>query len=179
MTSVRETCLADMRASFDEVMAVLDTIPRERLTEVGVTDEWSVRDMLAHEAGYERYVAAALFGDLTGKPPTNRDFYGREDAPTEADDASDDSTNAWVVAHARTLPVEEVLAEHRWAHDRLVAAVEACAEADFEDPDRFPSMKGKTLLAVLPGQCWGHHRDHLRQLESFARTNSSATRRPT
>ena len=178
MTSIKETCLADMHASFAEVMAVLSKIPRERLIEVGVTDDWSVRDLLAHEAGYERYVAAAIFGDLTGKPPTNRDFYGRDDAPTEADDANDDTTNAWVVAHARTLPVEAVLAEHRWAHDRLVAAVEACAEADFENPKRFPSMKGKTFLAVLPGQCWGHHRDHLRQLETFARTNPSATRRP-
>ena len=179
MTSTKETCLAEMRDSFDEVMAVLDTIPRERLTDIGVTDEWSVRDVLAHEAGYERYVAAALFGDLTGKPPTNRDFYGRDDAPTEADDASDDSTNAWVVAHARTMPVEEVLAEFRWAHDRLVEAVEACVEADFEDPDRFPSMKGKTLLAILPDQCQGHHREHLRQLEPFARKISTATRRLT
>jgi hypothetical protein len=179
MTSIKETCLAEMRASFHEVTAVLDAIPRERLTEVGVTEEWSVRDVLAHEAGYERYVAAALFGDLTGKPPTNRDFYGRDDAPTEADDATDDSTNAWVVAHARTQPVEAVLTEFRWAHDRLVKAVEACVEADFDDPDRFPSFKGKTLLAILPDQCQGHHREHLRQLEPFARRISSATSRPT
>jgi DinB superfamily len=179
MTSTKETCLAEMRSSFEEVMAVLDTIPRERLTDVGVTEEWSVRDVLAHEAGYERYVAAALFGDLTGKPPTNRDFYGRDNAPTEADDASDDSTNAWVVAYARTQTVDEVLAEFRWAHDRLVEAVEACVEADFEDPNRFPSMKGKTLLAILPDQCQGHHREHLRQLEPFARKISSAPRRPT
>jgi DinB family protein len=146
---------------------------------VGITEEWSVRDVLAHEAGYERYVAAALFGDLSGKPPTNRDFYARDDAPTEADDASDESTNAWVVAYARTLSVEAVLAEFRWAHDRLVEAVEACVEADFDDPDRFPSMKGKTMLAILPGQCQGHHREHLRQLEPFARKISSTTRRAT
>ena len=107
-----------------------------------------------------------------------RDSERQEHAPTEADDANDDTSNAWVVAHARTLPVDQVLAEHRWAHDRLVAAVEACVEADFEDPQRFPSMKGKTFLAVLPGQCWGHHREHVRQLEAFARTNSSATGGP-
>jgi len=124
--------------------------------------------MLAHEAGYERYVAAALFGDLTGRPPTVRDFYGRDDAPTEADDVNDDSTNAWVVARVRTLPVDEVLAEFRWPHDRLVEAVEACAEADFEDPDRFPSLKGKTLLRILPNQCWGHHREHVIQLRAFS-----------
>ena len=168
MTSAKESCLAEMRASLGEVMAVLGTIPQERLTDVGVTGEWSVRDMLAHEAGYERYVAAAIFGDFTGQPPTNRDFYGRDDAPTEADDANDDTTNAWVVAYARTLPVDEVLAEFRWAHDRLVQAVESCEEADFEDPSRFLAFKGKTLLAILPNQCWGHHREHLPQLKAFA-----------
>ena len=47
----KESCLAEMRASFGEVMAVLDTIPPERLTDLGVTGEWSVRDMVAHEAG--------------------------------------------------------------------------------------------------------------------------------
>jgi len=72
------------------------------------------------------------------------------------------------VAHARTLPVPEVLAEYRWAHARLLEAVEACAETDFDDPGRFPSMEGKTLAAVLPGQCWGHHRQHLPQLAAFA-----------
>jgi len=168
MTSVKETALTEMRASFAEVLAVLARIPRDRLTDAGVTAEWSVRDTLAHEAGYERYVAAALFGDLTGRPPTTRDFYGRVDAPSEAEEANDDSTNAWVVAHARTLPVGDVLAEFRWAHDRLVEAVEACVEADLEDPDRFPSLKGKQLLRILPNQCWAHHREHTVQLEAFA-----------
>ena len=57
-TSTKATCLAEMRASFAEVIAVVDAIPRESLTDVGVTAEWSVRDVLAHESGYERWVAA-------------------------------------------------------------------------------------------------------------------------
>jgi hypothetical protein len=172
MTTAKESCLAEMRASFEEVEAVLGTIPLGRLTEVGVTEEWSVSDLLAHEAGYERYVAAAIFGDLTGRPPTTRDFYGRDDPPTEAEEADDDATNAWYVARARTLPVEAVLAEFRWAHHRLVEAVEACDEGDFDDPGRYPSFEGRTMVAVLPGQCWGHHREHLPQLIAFANRSS-------
>jgi hypothetical protein len=168
-TSTKATCLAEMRASFAEVMAVVDAIPRESLTDVGVTAEWSVRDVLAHESGYERWVAAAIFGDLEGRTPTKQEYYGRDEAPTEAEDENDDTVNAWVVAHARTLPVDDVLAEFRWAHDRLVEATEACEEADFEDPNRLPFTKGKTLLAILPGQCWGHHRQHLPQIQEFAR----------
>jgi len=167
--STKETCLAEMRGSFAEVMAIVDTIPRTRLTEPGVTDAWSVRDVLAHESGYERWVAAAIFGDLEGRTPTQQEYYGRDDAPTEADDESDDTTNAWVVAHARTLSVDDVLTEFRWAHERLVEAVEACDEADLVDASRLPFTKGKTLLEILPGQCWGHHRQHLPQIRQFAR----------
>ena len=80
----------------------------------------------------------------------------------------DDTSNAWVVAHARSLPVADTLAEFRWAHERLVKAVEMCDEADLEDSTRLPFTKGKTLLEILPGQCWGHHRQHLPDLETFA-----------
>lgn len=169
MTSTKADCLAEMHASFEEQMTVVEAIPPERLTEVGATDEWSARDMLAHIAGYERWVAAALVGDLTGTPPTNQDYYGRNRAPSEADSANDDTTNAWVVSHARTIPAAAVLAEARWAHRRLVEAVESCAEADFEDPNRFPFCKGQTLLSILPGQCWGHHREHVPHLANMTR----------
>jgi hypothetical protein len=168
MANTKETCLARMRDSFAEVMAVVEAIPADRLADLGVTEEWSVRDMLAHQAGYERWVAAAVIGDLTKTPPTNQEYYGRDDAPTEADDANDDTSNAWVVAHARSVPVADTLAEFRWAHDRLVDAVEMCDEADLEESTRLPFTKGKTLLEILPGQCWGHHLQHLPQLKAFA-----------
>jgi len=166
--STKDQTLADMRASWGETEAVLATIPEERLLEPGVVEEWSVRDLLAHIAGYERYVSALIFGDLEGRTPTNQQFYGRDDAPTPEDDANDDTSNAWVVAHARTKPLQDTLTEYRWAHQQMIEAVEACAEADLEDPNRFPSLKGKTLLAILPGQCMGHHREHLPQLKAFA-----------
>ena len=102
----------------------------------GVTDEWSVRDLLAHIAGYERYVSALIFGELEGRTPTNQDFYGRDDPPTPEDDANDDTSNAWVVAHARAQPLQATLDEYRWAHDRMIRAVEACSDADLEDPKR-------------------------------------------
>jgi hypothetical protein len=164
----KEQVLAEMAASFAEVQAVLAQIPPERLTEIGVTEEWSVRDLIAHQAGYERWVAAAIFADVEGRKPSNREYYGRDDAPSAADEATDDTTNAWVVAHARTLPVEQVLAEFEWAHDRLVAAVAACTDAQLFEPARLPFTQERTLFGLLPGQCWRHHRDHLAQLDSFA-----------
>ena len=166
--SIKERTLDDMRASWDETEAVLARIPEARMLEPGVVEAWSVRDLLAHIAGYERYVSALIFGDLEGYQPTNQQFYGRDDAPTPEDDANDDTSNAWVVAHARTKDLQATLTEYRWAHDQMIRAVDACSEADLEDASRFPSLNGKTLLSILPGQCMGHHREHLPQLEAFA-----------
>lgn len=173
--STRDETLADMRASWDEVEAVLDRIAEDRMLEPGVVGDWSVRDLLAHVAGYERYVSALIFGELEGRTPTNQDFYGRDDPPTPEDDANDDTSNAWVVAHARKQPLKATLDEYRWAHDQMIRAVEACSEADLEDPNRFPSLKGKTLLSILPGQCMGHHREHLPQLRAFADAGAQDT----
>ena len=169
MAAVKESCLEEMRASFLEVTGVLATIPTERLTEVGATEDWSVRDVLAHETGYERYVAAVLVGDLSGREPTVQDLYGRDDPPTPEVDASEDATNEWFVERARTMPVDAVLADFRGAHERLVEAVESCDERDLEDPARFPSLEGRSLVSVLPGQCWRHHREHLPHLQAVAR----------
>ena len=41
--------MAEMRASFADVVAVVETIPHQMLTDLGVTDAWSVRDVEAHE----------------------------------------------------------------------------------------------------------------------------------
>ena len=166
--SSKDQTLADMPSKLGETEAVLATIPEDRMLEPGVVEEWSVRDLLAHIAGYERYVSALIFGDLEGRTPTNQQFYGRDDAPTPEDDANDDTSNAWVVEYARKRELQDTLTEYRWAHQQMIEAVETCTDADLEDPNRFPSLKGKTLLAILPGQCMGHHREHLPQIEAFA-----------
>ena len=43
MTSTKADVLAQMHDSFDELTAVVDAIPADRLTEVGVTEDWSAR----------------------------------------------------------------------------------------------------------------------------------------
>ncbi|HEX2194192.1 MAG TPA: maleylpyruvate isomerase N-terminal domain-containing protein [Candidatus Limnocylindria bacterium] len=167
MSSIKDRCLADMQAAWRETEAMLATIPPERLTEPGVTEDWSVRDLLAHIAGYERYTAEAILGDLTERKPTPRELYGRDESPTPEDEANDDTTNAWVVAYWRTRPVEETLSEYRWAHQRLVEAVQACPEEAFEDPSRLPVIKGKPLEQVISDQCQGHHAEHLAQIRPW------------
>jgi uncharacterized protein (TIGR03083 family) len=168
-SATRNACLESMSASWRELSAVLAMIPVERLAEPNALGDWSVRDLLAHFAGYERYVAAEVFASLDGRGATTRERYGREDEPTEADDATQDAGNAWVVEFARTRPLDDVLTEFRWAHHRLVEAVEACPPEELDDPLRFPQFGGRSLAEILPSQCWNHHRQHLPELADWVR----------
>jgi uncharacterized damage-inducible protein DinB len=162
MASTKQECLAQMHDAFAEFDTVLSKLPRDRLTEPDAVGIWSIRDLLAHFANYERYVAAEIMGTLTGQPPSNQDRYGRDDAPSPADEANDDTTNAWVVASARRQTLESVLTDYAEAHYRLVRAVEECSEADLDGAGRFPWINdSRTLADVLPNQCWHHHREHL------------------
>lgn len=156
-----------MHASWDELTAVVNRIPREWMEEPDAIGEWSVKDVLAHMPGYERWVANTIFADMEGREGTNQELYGRDEAPSAEDDLNDDTSNAWVVGYARTQSLDWVLNELAWAHKRLVQAVEACTDADLDDPSGFPSMNGKSFAAILPNQCWTHHRDHLAQIQEW------------
>jgi hypothetical protein len=175
--TTKESCLDSMSASWAELSAVLARIPRRGMTEPDVIGDWSVRDLLAHFAGYERYVAAEVFATLEGREATNRERYGRDDIPSPADDADEDAGNAWVVEFARSRPVEDVVDEFRWAHHRLFEAVVACPDTALDDPNGFPEFGGRSLAAILPGQCWGHHRQHLPELEAWVERREADGRR--
>ena len=160
MTS-RNAALAHMRGGYAEMEAVLAGLEADDLEQPGVVGEWSLRDVLAHFAGYERYVAAEVIAALEDREATNNELYGGEEAPTAEDDLNDDTSNAWVVGHARLQPLQAVLDEFSGSHHHLVEAVERCSDPDFEDPTRFAFCNGRSLASVMPNQCWAHYEQHL------------------
>lgn len=162
--STKEHCLSQMASSWRELLDVIERIPKDELDTPNVVGDWAVRDLLAHFAGYDRYVAAQVFATLDQRAATTQEAYGRADAPPEAADADEDLFNAWLVEHARRIPLEAVVEEFTWAHQRLVAAAEACSEAAFDDRHRFTALDGRSLADVIKGDCWGHHRQHLPDL---------------
>ncbi len=163
----RDTALAHMRDGYAQMESVLAGLELDDLEQPGVVGEWSLRDVLAHFAGYERYVAAEVGAALENREATNQELYGGEEAPTPEDDLNEDTGNAWVVGRARLQPLQAVLDEFSGSHHRLVGAVERCSDADFEDPSRFAFCNGRSLASVLPNQCWAHYEQHLPDIRSW------------
>src|SRR6266545_8341315 len=100
--------MAAGRAGWDDLLVAVGS---SRMDQARVVGAWSVRDVVAHVAAYERWVAAMLLADLRGRPATPRELYDRDDAPPPDLDGPDPDHaryNAWVVEHARTRPLDEV-----------------------------------------------------------------------
>ncbi len=89
-----------------------------QLTRPGVTEGWSVKDILAHVTTWEqealKYLPLILRGE---RLPRYKDLYGGIDA-----------FNAQMTAEKKNLPLSEVLQQLDDTHRRLVAAIQSAPE---------------------------------------------------
>jgi uncharacterized protein (TIGR03083 family) len=98
-----------------------------QLTEPGVMDGWSVKDILAHVTTWEeealKYLPLIAAG---GRPPRYSTLYGGIDA-----------FNAQMTAQKQGLSLADVLRQLDETHQRLVAYIHGAPEALFTQETRF------------------------------------------
>src|SRR5215217_5581558 len=121
--TAKVTLLRVLRTERERWEALLVEVGTARLTQPGVVDDCSVKDLLGHLAAYLRYWGAQLRGVATGKTPTPRELFGTADVPEGLGAVTLDEQNAMIRDRYRPLSVPEVLAEWRQAFDLLVEGV--------------------------------------------------------
>src|SRR5262249_48441912 len=107
---------------------------------------WSVKDIVAHMAGWHREMAPALERLARGAKPI-------------ADGISYDDVDAWnarFTAAARDTSVADVLLELDRAHEYFMLA------ADKVPAERF--VPGKTAWKIVDGNSAHHYREHAEQI---------------
>ncbi len=101
-------------------------LPEARLTEPGVTGDWSVADILAHITIWEEEALKHLPHIMDGgRPPRYSVTYGGIDA-----------FNAQMVEQRRALPLAEVLRQLDDTHQRLIAFVQTMHEEQITSETR-------------------------------------------
>jgi hypothetical protein len=138
--------------------ALLAQIGEANLDKAGVTEDWSVKDVIAHltewrKRNVDRLQAARRNEKV--KPPqwpihlkTNEDI------------------NAWIYETNHTKSVAEVLNESRQTFQEMVAAVDAFSDEELADPQQFEWADDKALTAEM---LFGHYHDeHEADLRKWA-----------
>ena len=118
------------------------------MTAPGVTDDWSVKDLLAHVNTWEEAALTYLPVVLSGARPPRYVRYGGIDA-----------FNALRTAEKRALSLAEVQSRLRETHLRLVVYIETVPEAEFAAEGRFRRR--------LRLDTYGHYPEHTAAIRAW------------
>lgn len=135
--------LARIETSWRELHETLDGIPDERLTEPGVTGEWSVKDLFGHMALWDENAVRQIPHVLAGRPREGADFQQMNDAD-------------YAARRADPLPKQRAAMER--AHAALVEQLETIAGAD-----------AAALDEAIRVDTYEHYDEHQREIASWRR----------
>ncbi len=137
----REELLKALDTEFASLLAAIDGLSDEQMTRVWF-GEWSVRDILAHIAGWQREMAGAFQRIARGERP----------APEGVDYSDTDAWNARFAAAQRSTAPAAMVEELKASKEAFAAAARQVPEDRFEE--------GRAAFRILHNAGIDHYREH-------------------
>lgn len=146
------TKLKEARAAWDALLAQLS---EEQMLQVGVTDRWSVKDLIAHIAWNELEMIPLMRAHTLA-------------GGSELWNLSQDERNEAVYQQNRDRPLADTLEEEQQAYADLFAAAQALSDEDLNDPGRYEQMPAEWVpWRIFAGCSFKHYQDHLLALRDW------------
>jgi hypothetical protein len=122
-----------IRVAYDDYSNLIGTFSESALTKEATVGTWSVRDVIAHIGGDERWMAGQLEALRTGEQPTAESCYGADlSAPADMD-WSQDGRNAWQRQRLAGLSLDDVRTMASEGHARLLAVISTFGDEQLGD----------------------------------------------
>ena len=157
--------LQEKRLAFDNLIA---TVPEIMVDEPNLPNGWSVKDLLAHVAAYERWMAGNIQAVSERRTPTNDELYDQGQELESGDPFDLDTLNASIYEHFHTMPWSDVHAFAGASYAALVEAISAAPDEDFDREGLHPWLDNGSLLTRLPELTYGHYTEHDADLRTVA-----------
>jgi len=139
------------------LLGAIDGIARDEWDAPGACGVWSMKDLVAHLASYERVLEDVL-GSLLGASATT--YLDRFQAGAGFNDAE--------VEARRSMTVQEILDELSAAHERTMALIARIPEEMRRRPGTLPWYGDAYALDdLLVYMYYGHKREHSAQIAAF------------
>jgi uncharacterized protein (TIGR03083 family) len=149
-TDRRVQIMDEIAAAYGPLEAQVAALSAAQLTQPGVMGEWTVKDVLAHVAWWERHLLRTL---RAGHDEL-------DELMTEGMDSrqATDRTNAEVFAANRDRPLADVLAEFRAAHEETLAALAGWPEDELARDEVYEAIGWDTFR---------HYPDHTALIQAW------------
>jgi len=162
--TTKHQLLADIRTERRRLEKHLFALGVEAMARPGVTGAWSVKDLLAHLAAWQRLLLDWIAAGVQGRTPAV--------APVGLSRTSIDALNEQIYEQNRRRSLEDVLAEFHAAHRQIVAVVEAIPEGDLFARGRFHWTGRLTLADYIAGNTCNHDAWARSQISRWAKRES-------
>lgn len=147
--------LDDVRVRLLEALAAL---PDEALLAENAIGAWSIADVLVHFVNWEAELVTALHKLDQGKSPT---------ALLRAI-ADRDAYNAARHEEMKGRDLDRIFDDLQGVRGQLEEWIEDFSERGFEDPQRYPALKGKPLWKLIAENSFEHEAAHIPAIERFS-----------
>lgn len=146
-----------VQTSWANWKALLAPIPMARYLEPGVEADWSLKDIVAHVAGWENLMAGWMEAVMRDETP--------EGWPNSNEAV--DGINAGLYAENRDKLLADVMVTAAKAHERAVAAVTAVPEANLFAKDMYDWRDGLPLWGLVGGNMFWHYEEHMASIQAW------------
>ncbi|MFQ5976858.1 MAG: DinB family protein [Candidatus Heimdallarchaeota archaeon] len=144
------------RKQWDVFLAGMD---EDRITQVLIEGEWSVKDIIVHVTWYEREIVEL--------------FRSRALNGSELWELPPDQRNSIIFEQNRHRALQEVLIESQQVFQELLLAVESLSEEDLVDPQKFSGMPTDWLpWKIIASNSFEHYQQHLSKIRSSSARSS-------
>ncbi len=154
----KQALLDTIQSAWDELNEIISGLNEEQLTQPGAQEDWSIKDIMAHIAAWERLAAdrihAALSGEELQYPPMT----------------NDDAINAFnAQAHEehKGLPLKQVSSEFGAAHQAFLMQIEALDESRLAENLPFDWAGKVTFQVLISANAHWHYAEHIAAIEKW------------
>jgi hypothetical protein len=150
--------IAALSASRAELESVVSQVPLERMSEPGACGAWSVKDVLAHLAVENDWLALQLERRARGEVPGPEELQRNQELGLD----DNETRNAYYAHQHRDLDLAYVCDWDRRANERLLVALAALPESRLQEPDWW--TYGRALGSVFD---LDHDREHAQDIQRW------------
>ncbi len=143
------------RARFE---ALIETVPESRQSETGVEAHWSIKDIMAHIAAWERLAMDRIHAGITGEPLKFPLIAGNEFV---------DQFNGEIYEANKARPLAEVYAEFHAVHRQFLDQIEALDAVLLPQSLPFDWAGKLTYQVVISANTHWHYAEHADSIEKW------------
>ncbi|HEY6406444.1 MAG TPA: DinB family protein [Ktedonobacteraceae bacterium] len=144
------------RAQLDDLLA---TISAEQMCLATLENAWSIKDVLAHIATWERKCVGWIQAGLRGERP---------DIPEAGNTWEEvDRFNEKTFLQNRDRALDDVQTQYHQSYQEILAQVRALTEDDITRPGHFSWTNGRTLVPYIAANTYEHYQEHIEQIRKL------------